>query len=102
MHVSAIDMWYSTAGRNYKVYTQVTIVDESGNPVSGATVDLTTAMPSGSATGSGLTGTDGTVTFSVRSKDAGTYTSTVDNVSHTSYTYDPTSNVETSESLDVS
>lgn len=101
MHVSAIEMWYTTAGRNYKIYTRVTIVDNNGNPVSGATVDVTTTMPSGTATGSGPTAADGTVTFNLMSKQAGTYISEVTNVTHTSYTYDPDSNLETSESLSV-
>ena len=101
MHVSAIDMQYATAGRNYVVYTQVTIVDADGSPVSGATVDLTTTIGSSTATGSGPTGTDGTVTFSFKSKQTGTYTSSVTNVSHASYTYDPASNVETTDSLNV-
>lgn len=101
IHVSDITMWYSTAGRNYYVYTQVTIVDDDGNPVSDATVDLTTTMPSGTATGSGPTGADGTVTFSLKSKQTGTYVSEVTNVSHASYDYDPASNAETSKSLAV-
>jgi len=101
IHVSDIEMWYTTAGRNYTIYTRVTIVDADGSPVSGATVDLTTTLPSGTATGSGTTGTAGTVTFSVKTKQTGLYTSEVTNVSHTSYTYDPASNVETSETLSV-
>lgn len=65
MHVSAIDMWYVKRGPNYTVYTEVTIVDENNNAVSDATVYLTTTLPDGStASGSGATGGDGTVTLS--------------------------------------
>ena len=40
MHVSAIDMWYDRINKNKGyVRTQVTIVDDTGAPVSGATVD---------------------------------------------------------------
>jgi len=101
MHVSAIDMWYSRAGANYIVYTKVTVVDESGAPVSGATVSISMVIPGGTATGSAVTASDGTVTFNYKSKNTGTYTSTVTDVSHDSFTYDAGANVETSESLPV-
>ena len=101
MHVSAIDMSYSTAGRNYYVYTEVTIVDEEGSPVSGATVDFRTTIGSSTATGSETTGTDGTATFSVKSKATGTYVSEVTGVTHATFTYEPADNIETSESLSV-
>jgi subtilisin family serine protease len=102
MHVAGIGMWYTRAGANYIVYTRVTILDDANAPVSGATVYLTTTLPSGStASGSGVTGTDGSVTFNVKSKSTGTYTSEVTNVTHASLTYNPSANVETSESLPV-
>jgi PKD repeat protein len=101
MHVSTIDMWYSTAGPNYFIYTQVTIVDGSNNPVPEATVDVTTTLPDGSASGSGSTGSDGVVTFKLKSRQGGTYTSTVTNVTHASLTYTPGDNVEDEETLPV-
>jgi PKD repeat protein len=102
MHVSAIDMWYSTAGPNYFVYTQVTIVDDTGSVVSDATVDVTTTLPDGSpVSDSGVTGSDGTATLKAKYRQTGTYTSEVTNVTHGSLTYDPNANVETSETLTV-
>jgi hypothetical protein len=102
MYVSAIDMWYSSVGRNYDVYTKVTIVDSGGSPVSNATVSLQMTLPDGTpSTGSGTTASDGTITFSLRSKQTGTYTSEVTNVTHSSFTYDASANVETSETLAV-
>jgi len=102
MHVSAIDMWYAKRGVNYTVYTKVTIVDEADSPVSNATVYLTMTLPDGStASDSGATGSDGTVTFNLRSRQTGTYVSEVTDVTHASLTYDPAANVETSESLTV-
>lgn len=101
MHVSAIDMRYSTAGPNYFIYTQVSVVDESG-AASDATVYLTTTLPDGStSSGSGTTGTDGIVTFKLKSRQTGTYTSEVTNVTHISLMYDAGANVETSETLTV-
>lgn len=68
----------------------VTVVDADNAPVAGATVSLRTTLPKGSATASGATGSDGKLT--------GTYTSTVTGASHASHTYDPSANVETSQS----
>jgi PKD repeat protein len=102
MHVSAIDMWYSTAGPNYFIYTEVTILDESNDPVSEATVYLTTTLPNGStSSGSGATGSDGSVTFKMKSRQTGTYSAEVTNVTHASLTYNAVANVETSETLTV-
>ena len=92
----------SKRGLNYFVYTKVTIVDESDYPVSEATVYLTTTLPDDSTVSdSGITGSDGTVTFSVKSQQTGTYTSEVTDVIHASLTYDPRANVETSKSPTV-
>jgi hypothetical protein len=101
MHVSDIDMWYTVVNKNKgSVDTQVTIVDDAGNPVLDAVVYLEMALPGGgTASGSGQTGADGTVTFSlsIRSSETGTYESTVTNVTHATLTYDSGANVETSE-----
>ena len=102
VHVSAIDMWYDTAGPNYFIYTKVTIVDSKEDPVAEATVYLEMTLPDDSkASGSGTTNGDGTVTFKRRSRQTGTYTSTVTNVEKIDWTYDPDANVETSETLTV-
>ena len=99
MHVSAINMWYSTAGPNYFIYTEVTIVDENSDPVSDATVYLTTTLPdSSTVSGSGLTGSDGIVTFKSKSRQTGTYRSEVTNVTHASLTWD---GVEASDTQSV-
>jgi thermitase len=102
MHVSDISMWDSKAGKNYFVYTTVTIVDESNSLVPDVTVDLTTTLPGGSTiSASGVTGADGVATFKVKSQQTGTYVSEVKNATHAFYTYNPEANIETSASLDV-
>lgn len=109
MHVASIDMWYEEVTWwywviGYDVYTQVTVHDQNGDPLEGATVYLEMSLPGGgTATSSGDTGTDGTVTFvyEAGSSETGTYTSTVTDVVKTSYTYAESQNVETSESLTV-
>jgi thermitase len=102
MHVSAIDMWASTSGKNYFVYTTVTIVDENNSLVPDATVDLTTTLPDDSTIhASAVTGADGVATFKVKSRQTGTYVSEVVDATHAFYTYNPDANVETSASLDI-
>jgi hypothetical protein len=100
MHVASIDMRYKRAGRSYIVYAEVAIVDETGNPVSGATVDVAFEFPTGSgAFKSATTGVDGTATVKVRAKSAGVYVSSVIEVEHAALAYAPEDNVETSETL---
>jgi len=103
MHVYSIDMWYQKTGKNYNIYTKVKIVDSSSTPVNGATVYIETTLPDHSKiSNNGITSSDGTVTFMYGStKQTGTYMSTVTNVVKTGWTYDPLSNVETSEQLQV-
>jgi len=103
MHVQRIDMWYEKTGINYMIYTKVWIVDSIGDDVEDATVYIETDLPDGGThTDNGVTGSDGTVTFSYgKTKVTGTYTSTVTNVVKDGWTYDPGANLETSESLDV-
>jgi hypothetical protein len=102
MHVSAIHMDYSKKGPTYTVNTHVIIVDEDGDPVPDAKVFVDLTIPAGpSSSKSGVTNEDGIVTLSVKSKNTGTYTSAVTDVTHTSLTYDPASNVETTEQLSV-
>jgi len=104
MHVASIEMSTSsrTAGRNTFIWATatVTIVDANGYPVEGATVY---ARWSGLTSGdvSGVTDANGKVTFkSNYVKNAnGTFTFTVVNVAKEGWTYDPVSNVETSDSI---
>jgi subtilisin len=75
---------YTTqGGRNGDKHLNVTValVDDLGNPVGGASVSITLSHDSGSSwSGAGTTGTDGTVTFSLKNAPSGCYTTTVDNV----------------------
>jgi len=103
MHVGDISMWYEKQGQQYTVYTKIPILDGNGQAVSDATVYLNITLPNGSVQSfSKKTGPDGTVTFDLKSKLVGLYTSTVTDVVKEGWIYDSTSNVETSESLTVS
>ena len=102
MYVEDISMWCVRRGVNNIVYTQVTIYDEYGSPVQGATVYLETVLPDGKIKSfSGVTDGDGVVVFSLRSKLKGTYTSTVIDVVKADWTYDSSMNKEISDSLTV-
>ncbi|MCK5056825.1 MAG: PKD domain-containing protein [Candidatus Aminicenantes bacterium] len=98
MYVYDISQSITQRGRNYNSTATVTIWDTDNNPVSGATVYITwSGVASGSA--SGVTGTNGTVSFtSPRIKSAGPFVITVDNVTHATLDYNYTLNNETSDS----
>lgn len=108
MHIASIDMSLSqrTAGRNTFTHATavVTIVDANGTPVGGATVEGHWSDAT-SDTDSGLTDASGQVSLDsdeVKNAASGTtFTFTVDGVSLTGRTYDPASNVETSDSISV-
>lgn len=104
MYVSEISMRYRRAGKNYFVYTQVTVLDDLEAVVPDATVVVKTAVPlqgNTSLVQMGVTGPDGAVVLSLKWREAGTYISTVTDVSHGSLTYEPSSNAETTYSYDV-
>lgn len=105
LHVSNITMSLLTRSFFYKrAAATITIVDASNVPVQGATVS---GVWSGATTDSDTKMTDinGRVTVEsneVRNPPKGTkYTFTVQNVSKTGFTYDPASNVKTSNSISV-
>ena len=88
-------------GVNRLADTTITILDENGNPVSGATVDI---VWSGVITGSDSGTTDSigeTIIMSSKTKTSGTLTITVSDVSASGYTYNPSLNTETSDSIDI-
>lgn len=99
MYVYDISMSLNRTGRNYIATAVITIMDTSGNPVPDATVYVTwSGCYSGST--SGVTGSDGTVTFATpKVKCSGPFTITVDNVTHATIPYDPGLNNETSDSI---
>jgi hypothetical protein len=100
MHVAAVDMWYQKQGANFNVYTRALVEDTTEDPLPGATVALTVVKPDGETVAyTGLTGDDGAVTFSVRSKLTGVYESAVTSVSKEGWTYDPASNLVTGMEL---
>jgi hypothetical protein len=99
MHVANIDMSWSTQAVFYRAHATVTIVDVSSLPVEGA---LVYASWSGAYSGdvSGTTDAAGTVTLdSGKVKNGGTFIFTVTDVVKSGWTYDPSSNIETTDSI---
>lgn len=99
IYVADIAMSSKKAGSQYGGIAQVLIKDSTGANVEGATV-YATWSGSVSATVSGVTGADGTVTFqSSKVKGGGTFTITITNVVKSGFTYNSSLNVETSDSI---
>jgi N-acetylmuramoyl-L-alanine amidase len=95
MHIGLIEMEEGTKGPSTFVYTEVTIVDEIGVPVSGAIVSLETTQPKGPVVSqTGMTGADGMVTFQLRAKALGEYVSTVTDVSMSGWEWDASGETE--------
>jgi hypothetical protein len=103
MHVFAIDMSLNTKGPNTNGVAVVTIVNASDVFVSGATVDGHWSDAT-SDSDSGITDASGQVSLSsdkLKNPPGGiTFTFTVDNVVKAGWMYDPSANVETSDSTD--
>jgi PKD repeat protein len=104
MHVADIYVYRVQSGRKYYGRADITVVDDNGAPVSGATV---TAVYTGdiSGTRSGITGTDGMVTLSTSTKANGVneFCFEVTDIAHASLDYDSAANLVTKacESGDV-
>jgi PKD repeat protein/Zn-dependent metalloprotease len=98
MYVYDITQTISKKGKNYESTAVVTIWDTNNNPVANATVYITwSGVVSGS--GSGITLANGTVTLkSPKTKTpTGSFTITVNNVTHATLPYNPALNNETSD-----
>lgn len=83
------------------IYWRAKIVDQSGNPVSGATVSFLLYRPDGNqwSNKTATTGADGWALSNigtVNSSPLGTYTINITNVTKTGATYDPGANVKSS------
>jgi thermitase len=95
MHVESITFSSKAAGPNNFLYTTVLLKDSSDNPLEGAGVEMTLAHETGASWNfSGVTGADGTVTFSLRKAPAGNYSAMVKSLVLTGYYWDMTQGVE--------
>ncbi|MDA2923033.1 carboxypeptidase-like regulatory domain-containing protein [Patescibacteria group bacterium AH-259-L07] len=83
---------YATEGgknQDKHLLITLTLVDDLGNSVAGASVSITLAHDSGTSwSGTGTTGTDGTLTFTLKNAPAGCYNTTVNDVTAAGLTWD--------------
>ena len=90
--VSVTSITYATAGgRNSSKNLLITVAleDNLGNPVSGASVSISVDRDSSFyGTGTGSTGSGGTVTFNARNAPAGVYTTTITGISASGLSWD--------------
>ncbi len=99
MHVESID--FKQKGPSW-LDIMITIYDEAGSPVVGATVYMNLTYPDASVYSvSAVTNGNGIATYKINRPPTGTYTVTVTNVTHDTLTYDPDANVETMDSYTV-
>ena len=94
MHVSAMTVSRAKSGPNYLGVCVVTVVDDGGAPLGGATVTVSYDGATNGST-SGTTAADGTVTLqsSGLKKPIGEWCFEVTDITHATLTYDPGSNV---------
>lgn len=100
MYVSDITMTAHKQGKRYYAQATVTILGSpSGNPVANATISVSwSGVVSGTA--SGVTDSSGTFMFqSAKVTQTGPFTITVTDVQHASIQYQPSLNVESSDSV---
>lgn len=90
MHVGDLDGSSIIKKRNWQAHVTVTIHDNLHNNVAGATVYGQWSNKKKPV--SGITGSDGTVTFTINVRNNASVDFTVTNVTHTTFTYDSTVN----------
>ena len=99
MHIESID--FKQKGPRW-LDIMVTIYDDTGSPVTGATVYMDITYPDGSVHSvSAVTNGKGIATYQISRPAKGTYTVTVTNVTHDTLTYDLDANKETTDSYTV-
>jgi len=87
--VSVVSIDYSTIGGGRHLLITVALEDDFGYPVADASVSINTYRDgSFYATGTGTTGTDGTLTYKLRNSPSGMYTTTVTDVTAAGLTWD--------------
>jgi len=99
MYVERIDFKQTATT---KLDIMVTIYDDTGKPVTKATVYMDIRYPSGQVRSvSAVTNVKGVATYTISKPAKGTYTVTVTNVNHTTFIYNPSANKETTDGYTV-
>lgn len=102
LHVIKIVPKYRPQGSKNKVIGQVGIADANGSAIDGVTVSVDLAAPNGQhKLLQGVTDIQGRTQVTAVSPLHGTFTFCVTDANKSGYTYDPTQNVETCDSVTV-
>ncbi|MFW5935924.1 MAG: S8 family serine peptidase, partial [Candidatus Hadarchaeota archaeon] len=106
MHVEDVYLWLDrTRGPWEDIGVEVTVVDSDGNGVSDVAVDIQLDTPEGKTlTGTATTDSSGVAStiFDKASRTSGEYNGTVTDLTHSSYTWDTSADVETLDTLNTS
>jgi hypothetical protein len=98
--VGSITPSYEVVGQGFLVSTSIAIQDENGNGIADASLQMKTILPSGSVLAfSATTDASGQATISFGSEESGLYKFRVRKVTHPTRNYDPSLNVETTDTL---
>lgn len=103
VHVQAIKIRYRDfGGGRYIAYATLRILDQHNVPAPGATVHVEWTLPDSSTESQqGVTSSNGVARFRLRARQTGTFEYCVTDVVKAGYTYDPSQNGETCETIVV-
>ena len=102
LHVASIDPRYKPHGSASQVMAQVAIQDADGVAAGGATVSIEVTAPNGNhRVVQVVTNAGGKTSVSLKTSLHGSFTFCVTDVTKAGYTYDPSQNVETCDSVVV-
>jgi hypothetical protein len=102
MHVGSVHAGYKTVEAQYEVGARIGVLDSQGAPVIDATVTVELVYPDGAREElSGRSGSTGTAVVQRIVGESGTYTFNVLVLKKPPFEYDPTENVESSDSVTI-
>jgi len=81
--------WYGGKSNDKHLNDTLLLQDENANPVAGAAVSITLTNDSGGSwNGTGTTGSEGSVTFSVKNARSGCYSTAINSITYSGLTWD--------------
>jgi len=81
--------WYGGKSNDKHLNDTLLLEDENGNPVAGATVSITLTNDSGGSwNGTGTTGSEGSVTFSLKNAPSACYSTEINSITYSGLTWD--------------
>ncbi|MDD5433546.1 MAG: S8 family serine peptidase [Candidatus Pacebacteria bacterium] len=94
MQASSISFSSKIVRNKLTLYTDIKVVDENLNPISGATIKIALSLTGGRAsTISGISGANGIARLALNKASAGTYTAIILSITSTNYKWDDTKGI---------